>query len=873
MRTDDPSEDLGALLAGPQYVAGRLSPSWVTRPHTQVIAEALQDAVSEPGSRTAVITPPQCGKSTLCSIWAPFWLLMGSPGSRIITTSYGQRLAERNGRAVRNLVRDHGHRWGRRLAPDARSVSEWYLTQGGGILSAGVGAGITGFPADCISEDVSLTTSMGPVPIGEFVASGCRADVLSYNHDTGLTEWQPVEAARVIEDRPLVEVVTQHGRKFRCTPDHRVYVPDRGYTAASELRPGDPIVSQLRQCHGESREDAGEVLLPEMQDLLRAGGQEMPSVRGGVPAQSIRLGENGSQRDYPRMLVSMQVTAADERRKEIPLSDLRNAPEEQDGELVLLRRLPSTEGNPQETAREGMHRVRNGLPTAIEQERVLHQELRGPGALDANGGSRELALQGERRLLSSFPRDAPTHFAPRSSRVCELRSNGNFHHRGDQDGWEDTKVDLRHPPHQREPQGQSTGEPDHSVSTVPSHPPQVCEDAVAVVRNVRGEDHRVYDIQVAGNRNFFADQVLVHNCLIIDDVYKNRADAESPVVREGVWDWLSSSALTRLAPGAPIFMIGTLWTPNDPILRLVEQEGRVEEGGRWRVVHMPAIADLQLTRGTDPLGRVDGDPLTHPKIDSADRAGMLAHWEDKRSGVLTRDWLALYQGDPHPRDGALVSWEVMEAVFIAQVDIPEAGRTVVAVDPSGGGADEVGIIVASSDGLGGGAYLTHDYSGVLPVTDWPARVCDVAEEHSADQIILETNFGAGLVPQAVRTAWEAKERQGIRPAIRHVRALKGKILRAEPIAQEMAMGRVRVARGLTKLASQWTSYAPGSADSPGRLDASVYACMALLRPAVAGLVSERDDDGGRPPMRPARRIPGGPMSGRPGTGGRRIPGR
>lgn len=508
MLTDELSEDLGALLAGPQYVAERLSPGWVTRPHTRVIAEALQDAVARPGSRTAVISPPQVGKSTLCSIWAPFWLLMGSPGIRVITTSYGQRLAERNGRSVRNLVRDEGHRWGRSLAPDARSVSEWYLTQGGGILSAGVGAGIVGFPADV---------------------------------------------------------------------------------------------------------------------------------------------------------------------------------------------------------------------------------------------------------------------------------------------------------------------------------------------------------------------------LIVDDVYRNRADAESRSVREGVWDWLSGSALTRLAPGAPIFMVGTLWTQQDPILRLIEKEGRVEEGGRWRVVHLPAIADLQLTGGVDPLGRMDGDPLTHPKIALDDRAGMLAHWEDKRSGVLTRDWLALYQGDPHPRDGAVVSWEVMERAFIADSDLPALGRTVVAVDPSGGGADEVGIIVASSDAAGSGAYVTHDYSGVMSVTEWPARVCEVAEEHGADQIIMETNFGAGLVPQAVRTAWEAQPRESFRPAIRQVRALKGKILRAEPIAQEMAMGRVRIARGLTKLASEWTSYAAGSQDSPGRLDATVYAAMALLRPAMSGLVSESDEEA---PSRPARRVPSRLPSGIPPSGGgRRIPGR
>lgn len=164
------------------------------------------------------------------------------------------------------------------------------------------------------------------------------------------------------------------------------------------------------------------------------------------------------------------------------------------------------------------------------------------------------------------------------------------------------------------------------------------------------------------------------------------------------------------------------------------------------------------------------------------------------------------------------------------------------------------------------------------MTEWPERVCDVAEQHEADMIVMETNFGAGLVPQAVRTAWEARPREGARPSFRQVRALKGKILRAEPIAQEMAMGRVRIARGLTKLASEWTSYAPGSPDSPGRLDACVYAAMVLLRPAMSGLVSEGEEGPDDPPGLSARRVPQGPRWGPGGAsfgppGGRRIPGR
>ena len=40
------------------------------------------------------------------------------------------------------------------------------------------------------------------------------------------------------------------------------------------------------------------------------------------------------------------------------------------------------------------------------------------------------------------------------------------------------------------------------------------------------------------------------NILVIDDPVKNREDAESEFNRESVWNWYTSTAYTRLAPGA-----------------------------------------------------------------------------------------------------------------------------------------------------------------------------------------------------------------------------------------------------------------------------------------------------------------------------------
>jgi len=346
---------------------------------------------------------------------------------------------------------------------------------------------------------------------------------------------------------------------------------------------------------------------------------------------------------------------------------------------------------------------------------------------------------------------------------------------------------------------------------------------------------------------------------IIDDYCRNRADADSPVMRDNVWEWYSSSFMTRLAPGTPTVVLATRWHPDDLIGRLLREQGRIEEGGTWKVVHLPALAELALTGGTDPLGRAEGDPLTHPHEDLNTTEALLGYWRKRKADTpLVRDWRALYMGDPAERTGALVSWEIIQDSVIAPSAVPQKVRIVVAVDPSGGGADEVGIIVAAL-GDDEKVYLIADASAVMPVTEWPRTACDLAEQHGADRIVLEVNFGGRLVEQAIRAAWTSKPRSELMPAISEVRALRGKVLRAEPIAQELAMGRIKIVAGLDKLCRQWATYRAGDRDSPGRLDASVYACVALLRTPVEGLASET--------TRSRRRDAIG------GRGGRRLPGR
>ncbi len=76
---------------------------------------------------------------------------------------------------------------------------------------------------------------------------------------------------------------------------------------------------------------------------------------------------------------------------------------------------------------------------------------------------------------------------------------------------------------------------------------------------------------------------------LIDDPVKDREEADSEIKRQRVWDWYTSTAYTRLAPGGAIILIQTRWNEDDLGGRLLEAQ---EAGGdKWEVLDLPAIRD------------------------------------------------------------------------------------------------------------------------------------------------------------------------------------------------------------------------------------------------------------------------------------------
>jgi hypothetical protein len=75
--------------------------------------------------------------------------------------------------------------------------------------------------------------------------------------------------------------------------------------------------------------------------------------------------------------------------------------------------------------------------------------------------------------------------------------------------------------------------------------PSIEGDTVVAVTPDRHGTHDVYDIQVEGNHNFFANGILVHNCLMVDDPH-DAGEVNSDKQRQAVLDKWDSAIFNRV---------------------------------------------------------------------------------------------------------------------------------------------------------------------------------------------------------------------------------------------------------------------------------------------------------------------------------------
>jgi phage terminase large subunit-like protein len=157
----------------------------------------------------------------------------------------------------------------------------------------------------------------------------------------------------------------------------------------------------------------------------------------------------------------------------------------------------------------------------------------------------------------------------------------------------------------------------------------------------------------------------VDGCVIIDDPFKGRQEADSARRREIVEESYRAAIVTRVHPGASILVLATRWHPDDLSGMLVKQG--------WEYINLPAIAenDNAFTKDDphwrDINGRLAGEAL-FPEM------WPLEELAKKRADVGDFTWAALYQGRPRPKGGKVFH----EPTFYTK--LPESYRGIFGID-------------------------------------------------------------------------------------------------------------------------------------------------------------------------------------------------
>lgn len=292
---------------------------------------------------------------------------------------------------------------------------------------------------------------------------------------------------------------------------------------------------------------------------------------------------------------------------------------------------------------------------------------------------------------------------------------------------------------------------------------------------------------------------------IIDDPVKNVEEAESQILRDATWKWLTSVASTRMAPGGGVLIIMQCWHEDDVAGRV--QEVLSTAGGfNLEVVSYPALAEVDewLARPEhDHLLEVakevrEDKLLTRYAGEALHEQRYTAKYLNQQKLLLTdREWSALYQQKPIPDGGLMFRPE--------QFRLSEPPNTAF-FEPVVLQAWDFAISLSTQANWTVGVCALLLPGDILEVVDFRRFRSDDDQEIAAEICGLAAAWFSSNITVGVENGqiWKAIKKDIEREAQKMVRAftlvelnpLTDKKARAKPLQARFQRGRITFRQGL-----------------------------------------------------------------------------
>jgi predicted phage terminase large subunit-like protein len=232
---------------------------------------------------------------------------------------------------------------------------------------------------------------------------------------------------------------------------------------------------------------------------------------------------------------------------------------------------------------------------------------------------------------------------------------------------------------------------------------------------------------------------------IVDDPIRDWRDADSPTIRNWIWNWYLTTFYTRLMPGGAIIVIATRWHEDDLVGRLLKAMAR--GGDQWRLVILPAIA-----KENDLLGRAPGEALW-PGTEAQPWFPVKELMRIKNSpgeeGAGSRAFEALYQQSPQLEGGNIFKrewWQYYRA-------LPKIKRVLQSWDTAYEEKTSADYSCCTTWGVGEvGYYLLNVWKGKLELPELKTMARALAEKYGPNEILIEAKASGKSLGQEIKRA-------------------------------------------------------------------------------------------------------------------------
>lgn len=226
--------------------------------------------------------------------------------------------------------------------------------------------------------------------------------------------------------------------------------------------------------------------------------------------------------------------------------------------------------------------------------------------------------------------------------------------------------------------------------------------------------------------------------LIMDDMYKNSAEANSPIIRQTIIDWYDLVGDSRLHNDSRQLIVFTRWHDADLVgyikknhdIITIKNHKQIERANpeKWYMINFQALKDSEKTE-------YDNREIGQALFPEKHKRKKLEETRERLMKTNPENWLSLYQGDPRPATGLLYG-----SGFNEYTKIPELTERKAYIDTADEG-DNMLCAICYGIGIDNYIYILDVYYTIEPAEQTEPGTAEILIRNKVDECIIESNAG------------------------------------------------------------------------------------------------------------------------------------